>query len=627
MHLFRLTMFDPQNLIVVPHVDNLTPEEYNALLTEMRQAPGQKWVNQNGLRGWCVPMSAPTIEFIEDRWVENKDYSISDNAKRQMSQEKVIGNIQKSRAAKRWEYLFEDKPTDFTIPSRHTPYQHQTVAVEGMLDMPYFALLMEMGTGKTPTICWEMECYFNRMGDMDKFHGLIIVPKPLRINWYREIHKFVSDTHHIHVEMLDSALKGTEGIAELMQSDAPIKIGIISYDAVRSILLPLRLFNPNYLVLDEAHYVKSASTKRWKNIIQLADQISEQGGLKRILTGTPVSNKITDLWPQFEILRRGMLGATTMKGFANMYADLERVGDWTKVTGYKNVDRLKELMTRNSFIVNKDQCLDLPDKNYETRYVDMPPQMRKLYYEYQDTLSVRVGGKELKTDFMIAQLTKLSQMCSGFVNVPKQETGTFSFNGQDIYEFNETTENELVEIPGGDEKLREMMREALVEIVDGKLIIWCRFTHDIEKIAFLFQMEGIRCVTFYGAMSEDKRQKAVDSFNNDNDVRVFIGQPRAGGVGLTLLGEQYEKPDDYDRKNCVRSVYFYSNSYSFMERSQAEDRCHRIGQNNKVTYIDWVFTGTIDEVIADCLQNKKDLATMIKSVDEIKDILLKEPEA
>ena len=493
---------------------------------------------------------------------------------------------------------------------------HQRVAVESMIDMQHFALLMEMGTGKTPVVCWELDHYWNRLGDDDIFKGLVICPKPLRENWRRELNKFTSDTHDSIIRIVDSAVAGAKGLLELIQDEANIKVAIMSYDSVRSLRDHLKLFCPDYMVLDESHYVKSASTQRWKNIIEIADVMSELGKKKRILTGTPVSNKVSDLWPQFEILKRGVLGANTLKGFVKQYAECDKIGDWTVVKGYKNVDRLRELMARNSFIVKKSECMDLPDKMYETRYVDMPPKMRKLYDDYYTNLSVQIGNHKLETDFMIAQLMKLSQMCSGFVRVPKLEKDTFTLDGKALFEFTETVELETVEIPGGDTKLNEMMSEAVEIVKESKLIIWARFHHDIDAISFNLQMAGIRHVKYDGRMNSKKQQEAVDAFNEIDDVRVFIGQQQAGGVGLTLLGNT----DNY--YHTCRTVYFYSNSYSYMQRSQAEDRCHRHGQKNKVTYVDWCYARSIDEAIASCLQSKKELADMIKDVEGIKDLLI-----
>lgn len=618
MKQFEISAYDASHIVVKPLQDQLSDGEYMSLVTAIREAPEQTWINREGVRGWLLPVNQPTVEFIESRWVEGEDYTIANMAKQLFTTEKIVSTVQKSRATTRWEYIFDGTRSEFVCPISD-PYDamdHQNVAVEAMLDMPHFALLMEMGTGKTLCICAELDCYFRRLGDYEQFRALIVVPKSLRENWRRELLQFISDAHDMHIEVLDSALKGGQGLIDLMQSESRIKIGIISYDSVRSLLEHLKLFMPHYMVLDESHYVKSPSTQRFKNLLELADTIGMTGGKKRILTGTPVSNKIVDLWSQFEILKRGVLGATTYKGFARQYAVLELHGDWTVMTGYKNVDRLKELMARNSFIIRKDQCIDLPDKVYETRYVEMSPEHRRAYDEYNATMSVEIAGKEVETSVLIAQLMKLSQMCSGFINVPVEESDTFKLDGKSIFDIVTTRKVETISIPGGDNKRKEMLDEAETVVREGKLIIWCRFHYDIDSIMFDLRMRGIGAVQFDGRCNDKQKQAAVDGFNNNDDIRVFVGQQRAGGVGLTLLGNT----DNY--YHSCRTVFYFANSYSYMDRSQSEDRCHRIGQTNKVLYVDWVYERTIDEIIVDCLQNKKDLADMVKNVDDVRDLLL-----
>lgn len=612
--LFEVSLYEHGKIVVVP---NAMHADYAALVTHVREAPEFKWTSSYGIRGWIMPANQPTLEWLENSYVEGVHYKCAPQAKEALTREKLELNLQVGKATKRWQYLFEGTKSDFPIPSpKFTPFDHQRVAVESMINMPHFALLMEMGTGKTGCICWEMEYYIRNLKDDEQFRALIVCPKSLREVWRREIHNIIPDFYMYECRILDSGLKAAEEIVDMIRSDYQVKIGIISYDAYRNIKPFVKGFLPHYITLDESHYIKSPKTQRTKNAWELGEFVEDFGAKKRILTGTPVGNMIGDLWPQFEFLRKGMLGSTTFKGFLRQFAEIENVGDWTKIEGYKNVDRLRELMSRNSFVVRKDQCLDLPDKMYEIRYIDMPPEMHRIYMQYYNTLTVQVGEHKLTTEFLIAQLMKLSQMCSGFLRIPKQEERSFNFDGEAIFNFRETTEMVTVPIEGGDSKRKAMIDEAEEVVKEGKLIIWCRFIYDIEAIKFDLQMRGIKSVVFHGSVKDADRQYAVDSFNNDDTCRVFIGQQRAGGVGLTLLGNQ----ENYYHR--CKTAFFYSNSYSYMDRSQAEDRCHRIGQNNKVTYVDWVYANTIDEVIVDCLQGKKDLADMIKNVDDIKDILL-----
>jgi SNF2 family DNA or RNA helicase len=153
----------------------------------------------------------------------------------------------------------------------------------------------------------------------------------------------------------------------------------------------------------------------------------------------------------------------------------------------------------------------------------------------------------------------------------------------------------------------------LLEITDelqGKAIIWASYTHDIQQIAdALRDRFGPEAVaTYYGATAQDERQEIVERFQDKlNPLRFFVGQPRTGGYGITLT--------------AANTVVYYSNSYDLEIRLQSEDRAHRIGQNNKVTYIDLVSPDTIDEKILKALRGKIDLAGKVLG-EEARDWLL-----
>jgi SNF2 family DNA or RNA helicase len=146
--------------------------------------------------------------------------------------------------------------------------------------------------------------------------------------------------------------------------------------------------------------------------------------------------------------------------------------------------------------------------------------------------------------------------------------------------------------------------------VQGKAIIWASWTHDIQQIAdALRDRFGPDSVaTYYGGTPQDERQDIVTKFQDkESPLRFFVGQPRTGGYGITLT--------------AANTVVYYSNSYDLEIRLQSEDRAHRIGQTNKVTYIDLVSPGTIDEKILKALRQKIDIAGQVLG-ENAKDWLL-----
>jgi hypothetical protein len=151
-------------------------------------------------------------------------------------------------------------------------------------------------------------------------------------------------------------------------------------------------------------------------------------------------------------------------------------------------------------------------------------------------------------------------------------------------------------------KLNEL--KAALEEVDGKVIIWATFTHDLLEIEKLLQEEyGKETVaTYYGDTEVEQRQQIVKNFQDaEHPLRFFVGQPRTGGYGLTLT--------------LAKTVIYYSNNYDLEIRLQSEDRAHRIGQKNNVTYVDIVTENTVEEKILKALRSKINLATQVLNED------------
>jgi SNF2 family DNA or RNA helicase len=246
------------------------------------------------------------------------------------------------------------------------------------------------------------------------------------------------------------------------------------------------------------------------------------------------------------------------------------------IVGYQNLEELNGLIEKFSYRVRKEECLDLPDKVYTKRSVELTPDQRKLYDQMKrNAIAVIEGEGIVSAPTVLTQLLRLQQVCSGFV---KLEDGR------------------VITCPSN--KLNELM--SLLDETDGKVIIWGNFTHDIISIGeALSKQYGPQSVElFYGATPAQERQLIVERFQDPNHpLRFFVGQPRTGGYGLTLTE--------------AKTVIYYSNGYDLEVRLQSEDRAHRIGQTNKVTYIDIVAEQTSDEKIIRALRSKIDISTRV----------------
>jgi SNF2 family DNA or RNA helicase len=268
--------------------------------------------------------------------------------------------------------------------------------------------------------------------------------------------------------------------------------------------------------------------------------------------------------------------------------------------------------------------LDLPPKRYDTIKFEMPPAMREIYDKFATDFYVKLAnGSEVATEHIIVQMLKLGQICSGYVSAIKQVEAGLDYDGESEPEVTRTIEY----IPGGDTKIEGLLERADDVLREGKLIVWSRFKLDSEAIhralTDKYKDRGWFGGKYDSTVNDGTREYNKNAFGDmavdgptagDDNFRWLCGSPRAGGVGLTLLGT--------NRVRCT-NVFYYSSDFNFGARDQSEDRVHRIGLKNPVLYTDFIYADSIEEYIAEKLQNKRDLATAVKNISEIREFLLK----
>jgi SNF2 family DNA or RNA helicase len=264
--------------------------------------------------------------------------------------------------------------------------------------------------------------------------------------------------------------------------------------------------------------------------------------------------------------------------FQYRYAIMKKssVGTHTfnRVVGYRDLEKLSILLKKFSSRITKDECLDLPDKVYTQRTVSLTPDQTRIYSELKEfALADLDNGEFMTAPNVMTQLLRMQQVLSGHTK---------------------TDYGELVEIK--DNRLDELM--SCLEEMKGKAIIWSRFRYDIIRIknALNKKYGNGKAVDYFGDTSDDDRVEAVDRFQN-GDALFFVGNPQTGGYGLTLTAAQ--------------NVIYFSNSFDLAVRMQSEDRAHRIGQRNTVTYVDLIAEGTIDEKIVKSLRAKLNIASQV----------------
>jgi len=254
-----------------------------------------------------------------------------------------------------------------------------------------------------------------------------------------------------------------------------------------------------------------------------------------------------------------------------------------QVIEYQHTDDLFDRLRPHTYVVRKEDCLDLPDKVFEKVVVQLTKQQRQaiddLYHDYE-TLQ---ENRTLTVSTVLERLTRYQQIIGG----------TFPFReGDEDYQ--------TVPLSGGNPKLDALMDIIINTPERVKVIIWARFIPEMKYIAEALEKRYGRQSyrTYNGATEDDDRIKFKQEFQDpESGVRFFISN-RTGSRGLTLT--------------AATLVVFYSNSFSYEDRKQSEDRCHRKGQNNKVTYIDLEAADERDEMILTALKRKQTIAEFVK---------------
>jgi len=464
------------------------------------------------------------------------------------------------------------------------PYKHQLTALEKSWDKTEYGYFMEMGTGKSKVLVDNMAMLY----DKGKINGaLIVAPKGVYNNWFtQEIPNHLVD--HIQPTMVlwtpsDSKKKKQE-YKTLFETGFDLHILIMNVEAFSTkkgleFAHKFMSCHETMFAIDESTTIKNPSAKRTKSILSL----SKLAKYKRILTGSPVTKSPLDLYTQCNFLNEFLLGFSSFYTFRNRYANMiERNFGGRRVQligSYRRLDELSEKLKFFTYRVLKEDCLDLPPKVYTKREIELTEEQTKAYTTMKSAALALLKGKMATAPHVLTQMMRLHQITCGHL---KNDDGT------------------ITELKNN--RLKELL--SLLEEVEGKVIIWANYIHDIEHIVKEIKKEHGEdsIVQYYGAVSQEDRADAIKKFQDvKSPARFFIGNPQTGGYGITLT--------------AANTVVYYSNGYDLEKRLQSEDRAHRIGQEKSVTYIDFIAPKTIDEKIVKALRGKMNIANKIMDED------------
>ena len=452
---------------------------------------------------------------------------------------------------------------------RTKPFQHQRDALNAGAKHRDYAYFMEMGTGKTK-VAIDNANYMKQGCWIDWV--IVIAPNSVYRNWIDEIQKH-SWTSVIYVH------KDKKVYGDARHPERNLKWFLINVEALshksgveKLKFLLTRKDCRHLMILDESTTIKNRSAKRTRNICKLG----KLADFRRILTGSPITKSPLDLYTQCEFLSPHLLGFDSFFTFRARYAVMQQIEMGGKQMlfpkYYTNLDELTEKLKSFSFRVRKKDCLDLPDKLYTVRKINLTTKQQEIYNRLKKFAYATINQDEVSFANKLTEILRLHQVANGFV---KSDDGTI---------------NVFDDCP----KLKELLE--ILEDTEGKFIIWANYVQNIKTIINkLKEKYGANSVvSIFGEVSTEDRQQAVSKFQNDNSCRFFVGNPSTGGYGLTLTAASY--------------VVYFSNSYNLEVREQSEDRAHRIGQDKNVTYIDLIAENTIDEFIVSALDKKLKLS-------------------
>ena len=434
-------------------------------------------------------------------------------------------------------------------------FKHQEDGIKFLMKNKKCILADDMGLGKTyQSIVAALESGAERV--------LIICPSSLKINWMREVQNFCDDVSIITGSYWD-----------------PARFTIINYDILKNfhtvkeknkeyeeweLRREIADFNPDLLILDEAHYVKNHKSKRGAILKDLSKNFS----CERVwlLTGTPIANRPMDYYNLLSIIDSPI--TNNWVHYAKTYCEgmrFRKGGKYVWVTkGASNLDELASKTKRTILRRKKEDVLDLPEKLITPVYLELE-NVDGYKSVWEDYLAKRkLEGKKGNPARDLVEMTLLRTFIA-------METVPYSI---------------------------EKAEEALE--LNKKVIIFCNFNDEMDAFNRHF---GNKAVCVRGGMSDKQKQLSVDRFQEDDSCKVFVGQIKAAGVGLTL----------------TKAEIVIMNSLDWVpgNHEQAEDRAYRIGQKETVNIYYMLMDDTIDTLVWDILNEKKKIIGTIMGEDDI----------
>lgn len=451
------------------------------------------------------------------------------------------------------------------------PYGYQKRALAKIAKLDGKAgLWMEMGTGKTKVaIDWAGISYYN----FGLRRVLVVCPISVLRVWKRQIAQHSPAPNRVLILEGASFVKTSQ--MKLLCREKPtesITWVLVNYESIwrGDLEAWIGRWNPDLVICDESHRIKTPSAKQSRSAARIAQRVN----MRLALTGTPITKSPLDAFGQFRFIDPTVFGSNWFR-FKNKYGIWGGYGRY-QIMGYKNLPDLIRNIRANTFRIKKEDALDLPEKVFLDVPVTLSAKAIQLYKQMAEEMIIEIEESHATAAIVLTKILRLSQITSGFIKDVEGRIRIFD-----------------------NSKLKacmDLLSDTLAE--DQKTVIFVRFRTDIERLSEeIWKQFKLHPIILSGSVPSTQRDTLIQKFHDDPEEKIFIAQIQAGSLGIDLTP--------------AHVAIFYSLDYNFANYVQAQDRLHRIGQVNKVTYYHLVVPRTIDTLTLRILKEKGDIAHAI----------------
>lgn len=457
------------------------------------------------------------------------------------------------------------KALDHPLEWKTSPYDHQKAGAYWLATNPYCMLLDDMGLGKTAQA-------ITAASNLKPFSVCIVCPNSVKDVWAEEIDRFSVAPHNLVL-----VPSGTTKVRERSIDDALTKTAdfggirwiILNYESLRYFPEVFARAAKGCLICDEAHRLKNGRAQ----VTKIVESTSPEH--LWLMTGTPIANRPEDIWSLMNLVRPGLAGFYWYD-FERNYINRNK---FNAISSYRNLGFLSDKLSRISLGRKKEDCIDLPEKVFEKRIVELSPSESKAYEKMKKSLRTWLEDdvNDPPTVSQVSEFTtrfiRLRQLTSGLVTEGKGKNSSWS--------------KELTKL-----------KSAIAAWEDSgcrRAVMWFQYVDVLKKMAEMLPKAPVGLI--HGEVTPASRKREIDAWAKRDGL--LLCQMDTAGVGLNLQAADLQ--------------IFVDLPTTPMQRNQCVDRLHRIGQKNNVTIIDVLAKGTVDETILKRLKQKIGLSDFIES--------------